>query len=134
MAAVNNILSIDPAFDRPLRLDFSVAGVHFAAAIEPNGAVARLILIGDFGPTPFTAQGSQLRRALVRLGEDPLSRLRLARGRVEIVHERACSPPSTAVDVIAMLVEAVLDCQRDAAYLASALAQASEYVPSQHAA
>ena len=129
---VVKILDATPALDQVLRLQFAVAGVPFTAVIESSANEAQLTLTGDFGPVPFTAQRSRMRHTVLRLGREPLGRVRLASGRVEIVQQRRFAAPTMATDVIAMLVEAVLDCWRDSAQLADLLAQSE--APAQHAA
>lgn len=131
---VDKILDVTPQLGQVVRLQFAVAGVPFSAVIERNADQAQLTLTGDFGPVPFTVQRRRMRHALLRLGCEELGRVRLAAGRVEIVQQRQVAAPSMATDVITMLVEAVLDCQRDSAQLAALLADSDQESPAQHAA
>jgi hypothetical protein len=132
--AATHILNVDSALGHTLRLQFSVAGVPFTALIEPGADGADLTLTGDFGPLPFTAQSGRMRETLLRLGREKLGRVRVASGRIEIEHTRRVARPSFATEIVAMLVEAVLDCRRDSARLAALLAESNLDSPAQHAA
>lgn len=89
------IKTLNAAFDRvapalPLRFGFTMAGMAFSAAVDPDGeAGCRLVLDIDLGRIPFSAEEPDLRRyrlALLGLPEAGFTSSRA--GRLVVSAER----------------------------------------------
>lgn len=78
--AAHNLDRLEPK--PPLKFSFNWRGRPFSARLEPAGNGARLILRGDLGVVPFSAESADGRRGLISLAngnlDDPVARFHIA--------------------------------------------------------
>lgn len=88
------IKTLNAAYDRvapalPLRFGFTMAGMAFSAAVDPDGDTGcRLVLDIDLGRIPFSAEEPDLRRYRLALLGLPEARFTSKAGRLVISAER----------------------------------------------
>lgn len=77
--ARHNLGRLEP--EPPLKFSFTWRGRPFSARLEPAGKGARLMLRGDLGVVPFSAESADGRRGLISLAngnlDDPVARFHI---------------------------------------------------------
>jgi hypothetical protein len=97
----------------PVRFDFSYMDVPFICFCEEKESVApRLLLSGDIGPLPYSAESRDGRIAIqtiLDVANDALGdRFRLANGRIQMEVERTLPQPLTATALVGGIAEVLI--------------------------
>jgi hypothetical protein len=97
------------AGDGPILFDFTYRSIRFVGRSEEVGDRARLRLVGDVGPMPFSAESRAARQGLLRIVEVANSSLgaatfRVALGRIVLGTEGEVPAPLTATTLVSLVV------------------------------
>ncbi|MBI3444975.1 MAG: hypothetical protein HY055_06365 [Magnetospirillum sp.] len=88
-----------------IAFDFGFRFIRFVGKIEEIGGSARLKLVGDLGPMPFSAESTSARGGLLRIVDAGNAVLgagtfRVTQGRILLGHDLALPMPVTAVGLV----------------------------------
>lgn len=96
----------------PIQFDFTYRDIRFAGRYEEGDKLARLKLVGDAGPLPFTAESPAARAGLARIVEAANEALgpvfRIVQGRILLGTELSVPTPVTATSLVGAVAELLL--------------------------
>jgi hypothetical protein len=98
----------------PVNFQFKWHGIPFTARVERSDAGPRLLLVGDLGPVPFSAEDAEGRRRLLSLAKwvDAKGACRFAVGQrhhLNLLGESRIAAPLTGTTIVAAATNCLLE-------------------------
>ncbi|MBI2236241.1 MAG: hypothetical protein HYU60_04685 [Magnetospirillum sp.] len=101
-----------PIEDGLVQFDFNFRSVRIAGRYEEADGHARLKIVGDVGPMPFSVESPAARAGLARIVQVASDRsgplFRIARGRILLGAEQTILPPVTATALVAAVARVLV--------------------------